>query len=214
MTAPSSAAALMAEGPVIAVLTIARAADAAPLARALVAGGVRVLEVTLRTAEALASIEAIAAGVPDALVGAGTVLNAGDFHRAERAGARFIVSPGLTNSLVAVAADSPLPFLPGVASASELMRGLEAGLDHFKFFPAEAAGGPALLKALHGPFGQARFCPTGGITMDNALAYLELPNVSCVGGGWLAPPALIADSAWDQLTDLARLASGLQRTTP
>lgn len=213
MTAPPSAAALMAEGPVIAVLTIARATDAIPLARALVAGGIRVLEVTLRTADALASIGAIAAEVPDALVGAGTVLNPQDLEHARRAGARFAVSPGLTPSMIKAVADSPLPFLPGVATASELMLGLEAGIDHFKFFPAEAAGGPALLKALQGPFAQARFCPTGGVTAANAGAYLSLPNVACVGGGWLATPALIADGAWDRITDLARQARSLRPTT-
>lgn len=197
-------------GPVIAVLTIERAADAAPLARALLAGGVRVLEVTLRTGAALEAIAAIASEAPGAVVGAGTVLSPQDLDRAQAAGARFIVSPGLTDSLVAAAAESPLPFLPGVASASELMRGLEAGLDHFKFFPAEAAGGPAVLKALHGPFGHARFCPTGGISAGNASAYLALPNVLCVGGGWLAPDALIAERDWPRITALAQEASALR----
>ncbi|HEX4179236.1 MAG TPA: bifunctional 4-hydroxy-2-oxoglutarate aldolase/2-dehydro-3-deoxy-phosphogluconate aldolase [Caulobacteraceae bacterium] len=209
MNTPPSAAALMAEGPVIAVLTIERAADAVPLARALVAGGVRVLEVTLRTAEALTAIEAIVAEVPDAIVGAGTVLTPEDLGRAQRAGARFAVSPGLTARLIEAAADQPLPFLPGVATASELMRGLDAGLEHFKFFPAEAAGGPALLKALHGPFPPARFCPTGGVTPANAKTYLDQPNVLCIGGGWLAPPKLIAAKGWDQITALAKEAGGL-----
>jgi 2-dehydro-3-deoxyphosphogluconate aldolase / (4S)-4-hydroxy-2-oxoglutarate aldolase len=209
VTSLIAAASVMAEGPVIAVLTIERAADAVPLARALVAGGIRVLEVTLRTAEAPAAVAAIAAEVPDAIVGAGTVLTASDLDRAQRAGARFIVSPGLTDPLIQAAVDSALPFLPGVATASELMRALEAGLDHFKFFPAEAAGGPAMLKALGGPFPQARFCPTGGITAQNALTYLALPNVPCVGGGWIAPATLVASADWPQITQLARQARGL-----
>jgi len=211
--APHSAASVMAIGPVIAVLTLERAADAVPLAAALIAGGVRVLEVTLRTAAALPAIEAIAAEIPDAVVGAGTALNAHDIDRAARVGARFIVSPGLTERMLEAAANCRLPFLPGVATASELMRGLEAGIDHFKFFPAEAAGGPAMLRALHGPFADARFCPTGGITAANAKAYLDLPNVACVGGGWLAPPKLIAAGDWDRISELARHASGLGQPT-
>jgi 2-dehydro-3-deoxyphosphogluconate aldolase/(4S)-4-hydroxy-2-oxoglutarate aldolase len=204
-----SAAELMRIGPVIPVLTIMRAAEAVPLARALLAGGVGVLEVTLRTSEALAAIEAIAREVPDAIVGAGTVLNPADLDRAKSAGARFIVTPGLTEPLLEATVASALPFLPGVATASELMRGMDAGLDHFKFFPAEAAGGPAMLKALHGPFADCRFCPTGGITADNAGAYLALPNVVCVGGGWLAPMDAIAGGDWALITGLARAASAL-----
>ncbi len=201
--------ALMRVGPVIAVLTIERADDAVPLARALAAGGVKVLEVTLRTSEALAAIAAIAREVPEAIVGAGTVLTPRDLERAEQAGARFAVSPGLTEPLIEAAADSALPFLPGVATASELMRGLDAGLEHFKFFPAEAAGGAAVLKALQGPFAQCRFCPTGGITPVNAGAYLALPNVLCVGGGWLAPLEAITAGDWGRITDLARAANRL-----
>ena len=178
--------ALMRVGPVIAVLTIERADDAVPLARALAAGGVKVLEVTLRTSEALAAIAAIAREVPEAIVGAGTVLTPRDLERAEQAGARFAVSPGLTEPLIEAAADSALPFLPGVATASELMRGLDAGLEHFKFFPAEAAGGAAVLKALQGPFAQCRFCPTGGITEATAPDWLALEAVLCVGGSWVA----------------------------
>ena len=206
-TPPLDVAALMRVGPVIAVLTIERAADAVPLARALLAGGVRVLEVTLRTPRALAAIEAIAREAPDAIVGAGTVLTPRDLERAQRAGAGFAVSPGLTAPLIEAAAQGALPFLPGVATASELMRGLDAGLDHFKFFPAEAAGGAAVLKALRGPFADCRFCPTGGITAANAGAYLSLPNVACVGGGWLAPPEAIAAGDWARITELARAAS-------
>jgi 2-dehydro-3-deoxyphosphogluconate aldolase/(4S)-4-hydroxy-2-oxoglutarate aldolase len=200
---------LMRVGPVIAVLTVERTADAVPLARALLAGGVKVLEVTLRTSEAAAAIEAIAREVPEAIVGAGTVLGPQDLDRAQRVGARFAVSPGLTEPLIKAAAASALPLLPGVATAAELMRGLDAGLDHFKFFPAEAAGGVTYLKALHGPFAQCRFCPTGGITTTNAAAYLSLPNVVCVGGGWLAPADAIAAGDWARITELARAASAL-----
>jgi 2-dehydro-3-deoxyphosphogluconate aldolase/(4S)-4-hydroxy-2-oxoglutarate aldolase len=196
-------------GPVIAVLTIERERDAIPLARALAAGGVKVLEVTLRTADALAAISAIAREVPEAIVGAGTVLGPRDLERAEQAGARFAVSPGLTEPLLEAASESALPFLPGVATASELMRGLDAGLEHFKFFPAEAAGGAAVLKALHGPFAHCRFCPTGGITPANASVYLALPGVLCVGGGWLAPADAIDAGDWSRITDLARAASEL-----
>ena len=183
MTTPE----LMGLSPMIPVLTIAKLAEAVPLARALVAGGLRVLEVTLRTPIALEAIELIAREVPDAVVGAGTVLNDADWNCAVEAGARFIVSPGLTEPLARAAAASPLPFLPGVATASELMRGLDAGLTHFKFFPAATSGGAPALKALHGPFGHCRFCPTGGITEKSAPTYLALPNVLCIGGGWVAP---------------------------
>lgn len=209
MSVALTSADVMRIGPVIAVLTIERAADAVPLAHALLAGGVKALEVTLRTPEALAAIAAIAREAPEAVVGAGTVLGPQDLDRAQAAGARFAVSPGLTEPLIKAAASSALPLLPGIASASELMRGLDAGLDHFKFFPAEAAGGTALLKALYGPFAQCRFCPTGGITTGNARAYLSLPNVVCVGGGWLAPADAIAAGDWARITDLARTASAL-----
>lgn len=210
VSAPSlDVGALMRAGPVIAVLTIERAADAVPLALALAAGGVMVLEVTLRTPEALAAIMAITSEVPDAIVGAGTLLSPDDLERAENAGAQFVVSPGLTGPLIEAASASALPFIPGVATASEVMRGLDAGLEHFKFFPAEAAGGAAALKALHGPFPRCRFCPTGGITPANAGAYLALPNVLCVGGGWLAPREAIDARAWGRITDLARAASGM-----
>jgi 2-dehydro-3-deoxyphosphogluconate aldolase/(4S)-4-hydroxy-2-oxoglutarate aldolase len=196
-------------GPVIAVLTIERAADAVPLAGALLAGGVTVLEVTLRTGAAIEAIKAIAAEVPEAIVGAGTLLNPKDLQRAEQAGARFIVSPGLTEPLLRAAADSPLPYLPGVSTVSEVMTGLDAGLSEFKFFPAEAAGGPAFLKALHGPLPHCRFCPTGGVTAESARAWLELPNVPCVGGGWIAPARSILAGNWEHIANLARAASAL-----
>ena len=200
---------LMALCPVIPVLTIERAADAVPLARALVAGGLRVLEITLRTPAAIEAIERICGEVPDAVTGAGTVLNAGDWGRAEKAGATFIVSPGLTDPLIQVAAASPLAFLPGVATAGELMRGLDAGLTSFKFFPAETSGGAPALKALYGPFADIRFCPTGGITAKSAPDYLALPNVVCVGGGWVAPADAVEAGDWDRITALARAASAL-----
>ena len=200
---------LMALCPVIPVLTIERAEDAVPLARALVAGGLRVLEITLRTAAATDAIEQIAREVPDAVTGAGTVLNAADWARAETAGATFIVSPGLTDPLIEVASSSALAFLPGVATAGELMRGLDAGLTSFKFFPAETSGGASALKALSGPFADVRFCPTGGITAKSAADYLALPNVICVGGGWVAPADAVASGDWARITDLARSASAL-----
>lgn len=205
--------ALMRVSPVIPVLTIERAEDAAPLAKALVAGGLRALEVTLRTAAALDSIEAIAAAVPEAIVGAGTVLNPTDYERAAEAGARFIVSPGLTEPLIAAARSRPLPFLPGVATASDLMRGLDAGLSRFKFFPAESSGGAPALKALNGPFGEVRFCPTGGISTASAPSYLALPNVLCVGGAWVAPADAIRAGDWGRITALATAASALRQQT-
>ena len=200
---------LMALCPVIPVLTIERVGDAVPLARALVAGGLKVLEITLRTPAAIEAIEAIAREVPGAVTGAGTVLNARDWARAEKAGAQFIVSPGLTDPLIKVAAGSALAFLPGVATAGELMRGLDAGLTSFKFFPAETSGGAPALKALYGPFADIRFCPTGGITAKTAPDYLALPNVVCVGGGWVAPNDAIASGDWGRITELARAASAL-----
>ena len=200
---------LMALCPVIPVLTIERAADAVPLARALVAGGLRVLEITLRTPAAIAAIERIAAEVPEAVTGAGTVLNAADWARAEAAGASFIVSPGLTDPLIQIASASALAFLPGVATAGELMRGLDAGLTSFKFFPAETSGGAPALKALHGPFPNVHFCPTGGISAKSAPDYLNLPNVVCVGGGWVAPNDAVAAEDWTRITELARAAAAL-----
>jgi 2-dehydro-3-deoxyphosphogluconate aldolase/(4S)-4-hydroxy-2-oxoglutarate aldolase len=202
---------LMATGPVIPVLTIERLQDAAPLARALVQGGLRPLEVTLRTDCALEAIAIIAREVPDAIVGAGTVLNTGDFDRATRAGARFVVSPGLTDPLIAAARASAIPFLPGVVTAGEVMRGLDAGLTRFKFFPAESSGGVGALKALYRPLPQCRFCPTGGVTAVSAAAWLVLPNVLCVGGAWVAPADAIAAGDWPRITALARAASALGR---
>ena len=209
MSSRLTADALMGMAPVIPVLTIERLEHALPLARALVAGGLPVLEITLRTACAIQAIERIAGEVEGAVTGAGTVLGPGDFQRAEVAGAQFVISPGLTDPLVDAAANSALVFLPGVATATEVMRGLDAGLTRFKFFPAETSGGAPALKALHGPFGAVRFCPTGGISAATAPAYLALPNVACVGGGWVAPADAIAAGDWRRITDLARAARGL-----
>jgi 2-dehydro-3-deoxyphosphogluconate aldolase / (4S)-4-hydroxy-2-oxoglutarate aldolase len=173
-------------GAVIPVLTIEDAAWAAPIAQALVAGGLRALEVTLRTPAALEAIGEMAK-VEGAVVGAGTVLNAGDLAASLEAGARFIVSPGLTEPLARAAIDAGVPFLPGIANAGDIMRGLDLGLGHFKFFPAEAAGGRAALAGLAAPFHQVRFCPTGGITAASAPDWLAMPSVLCVGGSWLVP---------------------------
>ncbi|HWA89463.1 MAG TPA: bifunctional 4-hydroxy-2-oxoglutarate aldolase/2-dehydro-3-deoxy-phosphogluconate aldolase [Rhizomicrobium sp.] len=172
--------------PVVPVLTIADAKSARGIAEALVAGGLPVLEVTLRTPCALDALAEMTR-VPGAIVGAGTVLDPAQIEGARAAGARFLVSPGLTERVALAARAAALPLLPGVATASEIMRGLELGFDHFKFFPAEASGGPAVLRAMAGPFPNCRFCPTGGIRPDNAGAWLSLPQVLCVGGTWLVP---------------------------
>lgn len=199
-------------GPVIPVIVIDQRERAVPMARALVDGGVRVLEVTLRTAAALASIEAIAEAVPDAIVGAGTLRSAGDARSAHAAGARFGVSPGYSAALAAQCRDLGLPLLPGVATATEVMQAAEDGFRFLKFFPASAAGGPALLKAWASPFGDVAFCPTGGIGIDNAASWLALPNVKVVGGSWLTPPEALATGDWDRITRLAREASALRRS--
>jgi 2-dehydro-3-deoxyphosphogluconate aldolase/(4S)-4-hydroxy-2-oxoglutarate aldolase len=179
--------AIMRLGPVIPVLVIEDAAHAAPIARALVAGGLRALEVTLRTPAALEAIAEMSR-VEGAVVGAGTVLNAADLRASTEAGARFIVSPGLTEPLAEAVAAVAIPYLPGVATAGDIMRGLDLGLNHFKFFPAETAGGRTALKSLAAPFFRARFCPTGGVSEANAGDWLATPGVLCVGGSWLVPP--------------------------
>ncbi len=201
---------LMAIQPVIPVITVERTEDAIPLARALVSGGLRVLEVTLRTDVALACMK-LMREVEGAVVGAGTVLTSNDVVRAREAGAQFIVTPGLSASAVAAARDAALPILPGVATATELMQGLDLGLDRFKFFPAEQAGGVKMLEALRAPFGRVKFCPTGGITQLTAPTYLALPNVTCVGGGWLAPASLINAKKWDEIGRLAKEAAAIRR---
>src|SRR3954471_24472863 len=196
--------------PVIPVITIERVEDGVPLARALVSGGLRLLEITLRTPAGRDAAAAIIADVPGAVVGIGTVLTPQDLARSRELGARFALSPGATPELLDAAAQSDLPFMPGVATASELMMALTRGFDTVKFFPAVPAGGVAALKALAGPFPSARFCPTGGMSEDNAAEWLALPNVVVVGGSWLAPAARRA-GAWDAITAPARRAAGLSR---
>jgi len=193
-------AALFRQAIVIPVLTIERLEDAVPLAKALVAGGVRVLEVTLRTPVAMAAAKAIMADVPEAIVGIGTILNADDLARAEALGVTFGISPGATPDLLKAAAASSLPFAPGIATASELMQALAHGFDLVKFFPAEPSGGIKALRALAGPFPDARFCPTGGIGEANAAAWLSEPNVVAVGGSWLCPAADIRSGNWAGIT--------------
>jgi 2-dehydro-3-deoxyphosphogluconate aldolase/(4S)-4-hydroxy-2-oxoglutarate aldolase len=189
-------AALFRSARVIPVIAIERLADAVPLARALVAGGVRVLEVTLRTEVAIAAARAIMTEVPEAIVGIGTILNADDLSRAQALGVHFGISPGATPELLRAAAASTLPFAPGIATASELMQALAHGFDMVKFFPAEQAGGIKALRALAGPFADARFCPTGGIGEANAAQWLGEPNVVAVGGSWLCPAAEIRSGNW------------------
>ncbi|MFG3493875.1 bifunctional 4-hydroxy-2-oxoglutarate aldolase/2-dehydro-3-deoxy-phosphogluconate aldolase [Streptomyces sp. NPDC047928] len=196
--------------PVVPVVVIDDAADAVPLARALVAGGLPAVEVTLRTPAALDAIRAVAAEVPDAVVGAGTVVSPGSVAAAVAAGARFLVSPGWTGTLVDAMAASGVPYLPGVSTASDVVALLERGVPEMKFFPAEAAGGTAYLRSLAGPLPQARFCPTGGISAASAPAYLALPNVACVGGTWMLPADALAARDWTRVESLARAASALR----
>lgn len=197
-------AALFGPAQVIPVLTIERLEDAVPLAKALVAGGVRVLEVTLRTPVAIPAAKAIMAGVPEAIVGIGTILNAGDLARAEAIGVKFGISPGATPELLKAAAASGLPFAPGIATASELMQALAHGFNLVKFFPAEQSGGINALRALAGPFPDARFCPTGGIGEANAKGWLSEPNVVAVGGSWLCPAAEIRPGNWAGITAICQ----------
>jgi len=208
---PLDPLALAAPAPVIPVIVLERADDAVPLARALVAGGVRVLELTLRTSAALTAIEAIARAVPDAIVGAGTVRSDADARAAHAAGARFAVSPGWSPRIAAECRSLGLALLPGAATASEVMAAADAGFRFLKFFPAAAAGGPAMLKAWLGPFADIVFCPTGGIDAANAAEYLALANVEVVGGSWLTPPDAIAAADWPRIERLARDAAGLAR---
>ncbi len=189
--------------PVVPVLIVDDAKDAVPLARALVAGGLKAIEVTMRTPAALDAVRAVANEVEGAVPGAGTILNAGHFEQAVAAGAQFIVSPGATKNLIDAANASDVPLLPGAGSPSEIMTLLEAGIDVMKFFPAEQSGGAAYLKSLASPFGNVLFCPTGGISLKNAKDYLSLPNVVCVGGSWVAPKELVAAGDWDGITKLA-----------
>lgn len=201
---------LMAVQPVIPVITIERQEDAVPLARALVGAGLRVLEVTMRTDDALVCMKAMRK-VDGAIIGAGTVLTSNDVMLAQEHGAEFIVTPGLSPSAVAASREAGIPILPGIATATELMEGLDLGLDRFKFFPAEQAGGRAMIDAFKGPFGKVKFCPTGGITLDLARDYLKRSNVACVGGGWVAPTKLIDAKKWDEIGALAKEAAALKR---
>ena len=208
---PLTARAVMQDAPVIPVIVLQDVAHAVPMARALVAGGIRMLEVTLRTPQALACIEAIAREVPEAFVGAGTVRSSNDAAAAARAGARFAVSPGYTTALGSACREAGLPLLPGVATASEIMAAQADGFDALKFFPALQSGGSAMLKAWQGPFGDVLFCPTGGIQPGNAAEFLALANVACVGGSWLVPGDALAQGDWERITALARAASQLPR---
>jgi len=195
----------MRAAPVIPVLVVHDAADARPLAQALIAGGLTQLEVTLRTPCALEAIAEMAQ-VPGAVIGAGTVLNADQLQQAQSAGAQFVVSPGLTATLAQAAKDAAMPLLPGVANAADIMLGLDLGLTHFKFFPAEASGGLAALHALSGPFHSCKFCPTGGISLDSAPNWLAHPSVLCVGGSWIVPKGPLE---FETITSNAAAAAGL-----
>jgi 2-dehydro-3-deoxyphosphogluconate aldolase/(4S)-4-hydroxy-2-oxoglutarate aldolase len=197
---------------IVPVIVIKDVAHAVPLARALVEGGLNILEVTLRTPAALDAIRAIAAEVKGAIVGAGTVINADQFAAAADAGSKFVVSPGLTEEVVRASRDHNVPILPGIASASDIMRGLGLGLSTFKFFPAENIGGAPAIKALGGPFPQVRFCPTGGIGAKNLASYLSLPNVICAGGSWMVPSDLNAADAFTNAAAMAREASNLAKS--
>lgn len=201
---------IMRASPVMPVIVIDRVEDAVPLAKALVAGGIRVLEVTLRTAAALESIRAIAAGVPDAIVGVGTVTQPAQFAEVKAAGAVFAVTPGLTRELAEAAKTAGVPLLPGVMTPSEVIAARSAGFDAMKLFPAEQAGGLGMIKAMGGPFADVLFCPTGGVTLDSAPKFLALPNVGCVGGSWLVPKDRVASGDWQAITQLAREAAALR----
>ena len=210
-TTALSALQVMQDAPVIPVIVLTDVAHAVPMARALLAGGIRMLEVTLRTPQALACIEAIAREVPQAVVGAGTVRSRADAQAAARAGARFAVSPGYTTAVGQACRDAGLALLPGVASASEIMQAQEDGFTELKFFPAMQAGGPAMLKAWSGPFFDVKFCPTGGVTPQNAAEFLALSNVVCVGSTWLVPADALASGDWARITRLAGDARALAR---
>ncbi len=201
---------VMQDAPVIPVIVLHDVAHAIPMARALVAGGIRMLEVTLRTPQALACMEAIAREVPEAVLGAGTVRSQADAQAAVNAGARFAVSPGYTSALGQACRALGLPLLPGVATGSEIMQAQADGYQQLKFFPALQAGGLAMLKAWSGPFFDVDFCPTGGLTPENAPQFLALPNVRCVGGSWLVPADALAAGDWARITALAAQAKGLR----
>ncbi len=194
---------ILAASPVMPVIVLDRVPDAVPLAKALVDGGIRVLEVTMRTAAALDCVRAIRAAIPEAIVGVGTITNIAEMNAAVEAGAAFGVSPGATPELLAHAKAIAFPFLPGTMTPSDVIRALDAGFTAMKLFPAKQAGGVEMLKALGGPFPQVIFCPTGGIDAESAPSFLSLPNVACVGGSWLSPAALIANQDWDGIRQRA-----------
>ena len=210
--APFTALQVMQDAPVIPVIVLNDVAHAVPMALALVAGGIRILEVALRTPQALACIESIVKAVPDAVVGAGTVRTPADAKAAANAGAKFAVSPGYTAAVGQACRDQGLSLLPGVATGSEIMMAQQDGFTELKFFPAMQAGGLAMLKAWGGPFFDVRFCPTGGVTSQNAIEFLSLPNVACVGGSWLVPADALAQGDWARIEKLAREASQLKRS--
>lgn len=194
---------VFASGPVVPVLVIENVEDAVPIAEAMMAGGIKVLEVTLRTPAAIEVIRQIATNCPDAIVGAGTVTNAKQLQQVTEAGAKFAISPGLTSDLLDAGNDGSIALIPGIASISELMKGLDKGYTHFKFFPAEASGGVQSLKSIGGPFPDVRFCPTGGINPGNYKDYLSLHNVMCCGGSWLCPDVVVKEKRWQEITRLA-----------
>lgn len=198
-------------GPVVPVIVIKKTEQAVPLAQALLKGGIKVLEVTLRSAAAIDAIRLLSREVPDAIVGAGTVASPEDLQAVAAAGAVFAISPGLTPRLLDAANQGPIALIPGIASASELMLGMEMGYTAFKFFPAEAAGGVPMLKSIGGPFPQITFCPTGGVSQDNYHDYLALANVACVGGSWIVPSREIETGNWDAITQLAEKAVAASR---
>ena len=192
------------QSPIIPVVAIASSTDAIPLANALLEGGIKVIEITLRTSAALEAMQLIAEQLPEMRVAAGTVLNPLQYQQAIDAGAQLVISPGITENLLDKGQNNPVPLLPGISSASELMLALDKGYSRCKFFPAEAAGSIAMLKALNGPFSQVKFCPTGGITLENAQAFLALSNVICVGGSWLSPSKLIEQQDWSAISRIAQ----------
>ncbi|MEF3077149.1 bifunctional 4-hydroxy-2-oxoglutarate aldolase/2-dehydro-3-deoxy-phosphogluconate aldolase [Methylobacter sp. Wu1] len=202
---------IMYTSPVVPVMVINKLEHAVPLAHALVEGGLKVLEITLRTPIALDAIKRIKAEVPGAIVGAGTVINVDTLRKAIDAGSEFIVSPGVTESLIDAAIKSGVPILPGVISPSEVMRLMEKGITEMKFFPAEAAGGIPMLKSIGGPLPQVTFCPTGGISLKNAADYLALSNVACIGGSWMAPADLVDKEDWDEIKRRATEAAALRK---
>ncbi|MCY7294048.1 bifunctional 4-hydroxy-2-oxoglutarate aldolase/2-dehydro-3-deoxy-phosphogluconate aldolase [Alteromonas sp. a30] len=199
-----SAEDIFSQGPVVPVLVVKDVDTAVPMAKALVEGGIKVLEVTLRTPAAMDVISVIAKEVPEAIVGAGTVTNAEQLEQVQAAGAQFAISPGMTKELLIAGNEGKIALIPGIASISELMEGIDLGYDHFKFFPAEASGGAKAIKSIGGPFPDVKFCPTGGIDINNYLSYLALPNVKCVGGSWLVPEDALKSGDYARITQLAK----------